>query len=127
MLDRKLKWSALAASDIFVLPSHSEGFSVAVLEAAAAGLPVLITRGCNFPEIGASQSGLIVEPTVAQIEHGLTDMLRLSSHLRSEMGERGRKLVQREYSWERIGTQMQEVSDWVLGGSQPTGVEILTK
>src|SRR5262249_23304811 len=51
MLEGEMKWSALAASRLFVLPSHSEGFSMAILEAMATGLPVLATHPCNFPEI----------------------------------------------------------------------------
>ena len=37
------KWSALAASSVFVLPSYSEGFSVAVLEALSMAVPVMVT------------------------------------------------------------------------------------
>jgi glycosyltransferase involved in cell wall biosynthesis len=43
-LDGNAKQRVLAGADAFVLPSHSEGFSMAVLEGAAAGLPVLLTR-----------------------------------------------------------------------------------
>ena len=53
----------LAALDIFVLPSHSEGVSLALLEAMAAGLPVIATAVGGLPEVVTDgENGLLIPP-----------------------------------------------------------------
>lgn len=51
------KHAVLASADAFVLPSYSEGFSVAILEALACRLPVLATHPCNFPDLASRGGG----------------------------------------------------------------------
>jgi glycosyltransferase involved in cell wall biosynthesis len=57
----------LAIGDVFVLPSLSEGLSIAILEAMAAGKPVVTTRVGGNPEVVVDgETGLLVEPADAQ-------------------------------------------------------------
>ena len=113
------KAAALAAASIFALPSFSEGFSMAVLEAMAARLPVLITPGCNFPEAVHASAGIQVEPTEADTARGLNDLLRLSDGERAAMGRNGRELVERHYTWDRIANQMLALYEWIVTGGLP--------
>lgn len=66
MLDGDVKWGALRAAEVFVLPSHQENFGIAVVEALACGTPVLISDQVNiWPEITGDGVGL-VEPDTAE-------------------------------------------------------------
>ncbi|NLX11690.1 MAG: glycosyltransferase [Chloroflexi bacterium] len=107
------KLAALAAADLFALPAVGEGFSMAVLEAMACGLPVLLTPGCNFPEAAQAGAGVIVaravEPLAGALQALLTDAER-----RASMGRRARELVQARYTWPQVVAQMEQVYAMVI-------------
>jgi glycosyltransferase involved in cell wall biosynthesis len=94
------KLKLMSRADLFVLPSYSEGFSNSVLENLAAGNPVLITPGCNFPEVTEVNAGLIVQPEQKAIEDALKYLLDLSHEERVQMGDNGRRLVSEHYTWD---------------------------
>ncbi len=104
------------AADAFVLPSYSEGFSMAVLEALACRLPVLITTACHFPELAAAEGGITVEPTAPDVTQGLRLLLERTPTERAELGRRGRALVERNYTWEQQAQRLANVYQWVAGG-----------
>jgi len=110
------KLEALAGADVFVLPSFSEGFSIAVLEAAACRLPVLLTPQCNFPELVAAGGAVEVEPTAEGTLRGLRLLAGMTDAQRMEMGANGRTLVEFHYTWDAIATKMVDVYSWLLGG-----------
>ena len=109
------KRNALAGSDAFVLPSFSEGFSMAVLEAAASRLPVLLTPQCNFPELTAAGGAIEVQPDMESCEAGLRRMFSYSDGERKSMGARGCELIRKNYTWPAIAAQMATVYAWLLG------------
>ncbi len=92
---------AWAAADAFILPSYSEGFSMAILEALACRLPVVVTTACHFPELAAADAGIVVEPTVSRVTTGLRNLLDRSPEERSDLGRRGRALVESRYTWDQ--------------------------
>lgn len=97
---------ALSLADIFALPSHQEGFSIALLEALGAGLPVLITDQCHFPEVAGEGAGRVVADDAAGIARGLDELLALDKAELAAMGQRGRELITRRYSLSRIAEQL---------------------
>jgi glycosyltransferase involved in cell wall biosynthesis len=66
MLTGDVKWGALRAAEVFVLPSHQENFGIAVVEALACGTPVLISDQVNiWREIAGDDAGLVEPDTAA--------------------------------------------------------------
>lgn len=60
MLSGNLKWGALSATDVFILPSHQENFGIAVVEALACATPVLISNQINiWREIESDNAGYV--------------------------------------------------------------------
>ena len=83
------KRAVLSDSHIFVLPSYSENFGVAVVEAMGASLPVIVSDQVGIHrEISATNAGLVVTCSVEQIESALMKAVR-DAPLRARMGANG--------------------------------------
>jgi glycosyltransferase involved in cell wall biosynthesis len=92
----------LWAADAFVFPSAYEVFSLAVLEAAAAGLPIIVTRLNGAEEfMQDAGNGFVVDRTPDGVRLGLQRFLDLSPQARARLGEQAQRDVQR-YSVERF-------------------------
>jgi glycosyltransferase involved in cell wall biosynthesis len=102
------KIAALVDAACFCLPSRQEGFSVAVTEALACGLPAIVSRACHFPEIAEVGAGEIVPLEARAIVAALGRMLS-DSQRRDTMGKAGRELVASRYTWSRVATQTLQV------------------
>ncbi|PQV62480.1 Glycosyltransferase involved in cell wall bisynthesis [Abditibacterium utsteinense] len=113
------KLAVLSAANIFVLPSFSEGFSMAILEAMACRLPVLLTPGCNFSEAVQAGAATEVTPDAQSVQNGLRHLLELTDSDRLEMGQKGYNLVKANYTWDQVGKDMIDVYQWCLGGGKP--------
>jgi glycosyltransferase involved in cell wall biosynthesis len=113
------KRAALAAADIFVQPSFSEGFSMSILEAMACRLPVLITPSSNFAEVVSAKAGLCVEPYVDGTADGLESLLALSAEERTSMGERARSLIESRYTWGHVAETTLSLYRWLIDGGTP--------
>lgn len=120
LLTGEPKRAAFSGASAFVLPSHSEGFSMSLLEALGARLPILITPGCNFPEAVRAKSAIEMPATEQGSFEGLMQLLALSDEERRAMGERGRALVERDYTWEVVARKLKGVYAWCDGsGPKP--------
>jgi glycosyltransferase involved in cell wall biosynthesis len=104
------------AADAFVLPSYSEGFSMAVLEALACRLPCLITTACHFPELDAAGGGIEVTPDVDAVSQGLRELVERSPAERAQLGRAGRQLVEKSYIWDRQAECLASIYEWLSGG-----------
>lgn len=102
LLEGDAKARAFAEADLFVLPTHSESFGMAIAEALAHGLPVLTTTGAPWPTLAEQGCGWWVPPSVDGIENALRDATSLPRARLREMGAIGREFVRTGFGWDRI-------------------------
>jgi glycosyltransferase involved in cell wall biosynthesis len=120
MLTGTEKLAAFSAASVFVLPSYSEGFSVAILEAMACGLPVIISHQCRFPEVAEAGSGLVIGSDAEQLHAALAHLLDHPEEGR-EMGRRGRQMVIQKYTWDSVANRVRQLYSAILQRELPGG------
>ena len=104
----------LQGSDLFVLPSLSENFSLATAEAMAAGLPVVVTPEVQIaPDIHTAGAGIVAEGTVEALADAMAKLLT-NSELRHHMGLGGQQWAQQHYHWPTIAGQLSQVYAAIL-------------
>jgi glycosyltransferase involved in cell wall biosynthesis len=114
---------AWAAADAFILPSYSEGFSMAILEAMACRLPCLITTTCHFPEAASASAAIVTTADRAAVTQGLRDLLDRTTPERQQLGQNARRLVEAQYTWDRQAERLADVYEWLTsGGPAPEAV-----
>ncbi|GAX34329.1 glycosyltransferase [Nodularia sp. NIES-3585] len=104
----------LQGSDLFVLPTYSENFGIALAEAMVSGLPVVTTPGTQIaPEIAQAKAGMIVEGEIEPLQAAIAHLLN-SPQLRYELGNNGRLFALEHYSWPAIAKKLASVYQAIL-------------
>jgi glycosyltransferase involved in cell wall biosynthesis len=98
--------AALAAADMLALPAVGEGLPMIVLEAMAARLPVIVSPGCNLPEVQTYGAGIEVEPSLEPLRDALR-LILTDANRRIAMGNAGRALVEERFTWDSIAAQLE--------------------
>jgi glycosyltransferase involved in cell wall biosynthesis len=97
----KARW--FAAADLFVMPSFTENFGLAIAEALAHGVPVVAGRGTPWERLVDQDAGLWVPNDPESLADAIQAM---RSRPLVEMGARGRAWMERELGWARVATDM---------------------
>jgi glycosyltransferase involved in cell wall biosynthesis len=100
------KAAALSLAQVFVLPSFSENFGIAAIEALLAGLPCVLARGVAIAqEVEDAGAGLAVDPDANAIAGALGEFLADEAR-RRDAGRRGREFAQRNYSVDAMSSRL---------------------
>ncbi|MEL7141241.1 MAG: hormogonium polysaccharide biosynthesis glycosyltransferase HpsP [Cyanobacteria bacterium J06643_4] len=102
----ELKAQVLSAADVFVLPSYYENFGIAVAEAMAAKLPVVISDQVHiWPAIEKSAAGWVVPTEIEPLTTALTEAVTQAGE-RQQRGENAQQCAKENYSWSAIAAQL---------------------
>ena len=102
MLVDGAKLAALRDADIFALPSYTESFGMAVVEAMAAGLPVVISDQVKiWREVEAGGAGLVTRCDPGEVARALRDLIDDPAR-RHRMGAAGRARVAEKFGWDAV-------------------------
>ena len=112
------KRAALAAADVFVLPSFSENFGIAAVEALLAGVPCVLGEGVAVArEVEKRGAGLAVPPEPAAVAQALERILGADASVRRDMALRAKRVAESKYSTramaQRLVSLYKEISERV--------------
>lgn len=116
-VDGDAKWKLYRSADLFVLPSFTENFGMAVAEALACEVPVITTRGTPWSEVETQGCGWWVETGVEPLVKAMRQGTSLTVEQSLEMGRRGRRLFQENYATARSAGHLKRTYEWILGGA----------
>ena len=108
------KLRAYVDADVYVLPSVYETFPVAVLEACACGVPVIVTDRCGIADFIDGNVGYVVEYDKNQLRDAITKVLS-DEGLRRRFRGVGKRLVREKFSWDKVVLDIENIYLSLLG------------
>lgn len=118
MLFHEQRLQALASATVWALPSHTENFAIAAMEALAAGVPVIVSPAVNLaPRLLARGAALVADPTPEAFGRSLAELLS-SSEQRDQLAAAGRSFAE-EYEWGLVAAETTRIYEELLGLAVP--------
>lgn len=109
------------SSHLFVLPTATENFGMAIAEAQAHGVPVVTTKGAPWSGLISHESGWWVDQTLDDIRGALDEAMCLDYPSLEKMGLRGSQWMASDFEWSSVARQMISVYRWLIDGGEVPG------
>ena len=103
------KWKLFRKADVFVLPTFSENFGIAVAEALASGTPVITTKGTPWVDLVNYDCGWHTEIGTLPTVNALKEFLQLDEKALESKGRNGRRLIEEKYSTKAMADEMMKL------------------
>ena len=107
------KTNFLQDSELFVLPTHSENWGIAIPEALVCSTPAICTTGAPWEGLKTHNCGDWIVLSEENLFNSMNSIMDLSSKERMEMGKRGYEWVIKDFSWKSIGQKTVDAFNWL--------------
>ena len=119
-LSGKEKDQAIASLSVLAMPSEFENFGNVIVEGLIRKIPCIATYGAPWKELRTHQCGWWIEYTQEAITEAVKEAFHTPKERLKEMGWRGRKLAEDNYSVLSVALKMKSLYEWILGkGDKP--------
>jgi glycosyltransferase involved in cell wall biosynthesis len=119
MVSGDLKWGAVRAAEVFVLPSHQENFGIVVAEALACGTPALISDKVNiWREVKSHGAGIVGSDDLDGTCAVLETWLKMSAEQKLEMRQRARLCFLEEFEIHKASRTLVDTLSAIIAGKE---------
>lgn len=108
------KQELLEKSHVFILPTYSENFGIAIAEAAANELPVITTTGAPWQLIDDYSCGWWIDLTVDNLFYCLDEVLHLEKESLVDKGVKAKRMIEENYTWTSLSNDYMNMYEAVV-------------
>ncbi len=113
-VDDHQKWQLFEQCELFLAPSRTENFGMAIAEALQSGTPVITTTGTPWEMIPARNCGWWIELDDEALKSALTEATQLSPQALANRGQNGQKLISENFTWDAVAAKSLDIYQSVL-------------
>jgi len=106
-------------ANLFVLPSHSENFGIAVAESLAHSCPVVVSKGAPWSQLEEKKCGWWTDHNIQSLSKSLDISMSTPVEQLRIMGINGRHWMAQDYEWKVIAQKMSGSYNWLVKGGKP--------